>query len=166
MAESADDPALHWIEPQNRGVLPLDAVHVPSRLRRTIRSTRYRCASIPTTRASSTAAPARGRDATHMDQWAHSVALPRTVPARALSHRRGLERKSTGGRSLWRGNGRCVFRREHVLLRARCVEDRIVYLAARLIHGGFRLLDTQFVTEHLKQFGTIEIDRTAFHRRS
>jgi leucyl/phenylalanyl-tRNA--protein transferase len=41
----------------------------------------------------------------------------------------------------------------------------LVYLAARLIHGGFRLLDTQFVTEHLKQFGTIEIDRTAFHRR-
>jgi leucyl/phenylalanyl-tRNA--protein transferase len=39
MAESADDPALHWIEPQNRGVLPLDGVHIPKRLKRTIRTT-------------------------------------------------------------------------------------------------------------------------------
>ena len=39
----------------------------------------------------------------------------------------------------------------------------LVYLCARLIHGGFSLLDTQFVTEHLKQFGTIEIERDAFH---
>jgi leucyl/phenylalanyl-tRNA--protein transferase len=41
----------------------------------------------------------------------------------------------------------------------------LVHLAARLIYGGFRLLDTQFVTDHLKQFGTVEIDREAFHRR-
>ena len=40
----------------------------------------------------------------------------------------------------------------------------LVYLCARLIHGGFSLLDTQFVTEHLKQFGTIEIDRAEFHK--
>ena len=39
----------------------------------------------------------------------------------------------------------------------------LVYLCARLIHGGFSLLDTQFVTEHLRQFGTVEIDRDAFH---
>ena len=39
----------------------------------------------------------------------------------------------------------------------------LVYLCARLIHGGFSLLDTQFVTEHLKQFGTVEIDRVEFH---
>ena len=39
----------------------------------------------------------------------------------------------------------------------------LVYLCARLMHGGFSLLDTQFVTEHLKQFGTVEIDRDEFH---
>ena len=39
----------------------------------------------------------------------------------------------------------------------------LVYLCARLIRGGFSLLDTQFVTEHLRQFGTVEIDRTEFH---
>ncbi len=40
----------------------------------------------------------------------------------------------------------------------------LVHLAARLIYGGFRLLDTQFVTEHLRQFGTLEVDRDAFHK--
>ena len=39
----------------------------------------------------------------------------------------------------------------------------LVYLCARLIHGGFSLLDTQFVTEHLRQFGTVEIERAEFH---
>jgi leucyl/phenylalanyl-tRNA--protein transferase len=40
----------------------------------------------------------------------------------------------------------------------------LVHLAARLIHGGFTLLDTQFVTDHLRQFGTVEVDRTEFHK--
>ena len=40
----------------------------------------------------------------------------------------------------------------------------LVYLAARLIHGGFTLLDTQFVTDHLRQFGTVEVDRSDFHK--
>src|SRR5262245_65721894 len=40
----------------------------------------------------------------------------------------------------------------------------LVYLAARLAYGGFRLLDTQFVTDHLRQFGTIELNREEFHR--
>jgi leucyl/phenylalanyl-tRNA--protein transferase len=39
----------------------------------------------------------------------------------------------------------------------------LVYLCARLVHGGFQLLDTQFVTDHLRQFGTVEIDRAQFH---
>jgi leucyl/phenylalanyl-tRNA--protein transferase len=41
----------------------------------------------------------------------------------------------------------------------------LVHLAARLIHGGFSLLDTQFVTDHLRQFGTIEVEKTEFHAR-
>jgi leucyl/phenylalanyl-tRNA--protein transferase len=40
----------------------------------------------------------------------------------------------------------------------------LVHLCARLVHGGFTLLDTQFVTDHLRQFGTVEVDRAEFHR--
>src|SRR5579885_3889301 len=41
MAESADDPALYWIEPEKRGIIPLDGFHVPGRLARTVRSNRF-----------------------------------------------------------------------------------------------------------------------------
>ena len=41
MAESADDPALFWIEPEKRGVIPLDRFHMPARLARTVRSDRF-----------------------------------------------------------------------------------------------------------------------------
>jgi len=40
----------------------------------------------------------------------------------------------------------------------------LVHLAARLAYGGFKLLDTQFVTDHLRQFGTVELNREEFHR--
>ena len=41
----------------------------------------------------------------------------------------------------------------------------LMHLSARLIHGGFTLLDTQFVTQHLRQFGALEVDRAGFHKR-
>jgi leucyl/phenylalanyl-tRNA--protein transferase len=41
----------------------------------------------------------------------------------------------------------------------------LVHLVARLIVGGYRLLDTQFITDHLTQFGTEEIPRLDYHRR-
>ena len=40
----------------------------------------------------------------------------------------------------------------------------LVYLAARLIHGGFTLLDTQFVTDHLRSFGATEVPRQRYHK--
>ena len=52
MAESADDPALYWIEPQHRGILPLDTMHVPKRLARTVRTrVPTKCGSIATLKA-------------------------------------------------------------------------------------------------------------------
>src|ERR1017187_4883998 len=41
MAENAEDPALYWIEPEKRGIIPLDRFHLPARLARTVRSDRY-----------------------------------------------------------------------------------------------------------------------------
>jgi leucyl/phenylalanyl-tRNA--protein transferase len=166
MAESADDPALHWIEPQNRGVLPLDAVHIPKRLKRTLRTT-------PLTVRIDTdydgvidgcAGSREGRDST----WINGRIRALYRELFRLRHCHTVE--------VWNGErlvgglygvaldgaffGESMFSYERDASKI-----ALVYLAARLIHGGFRLLDTQFVTEHLKQFGTIEIDRTAFHRR-
>ena len=68
------------------------------------------------------------------------------------------------GRALRRGARRCLFRREHVLDRAGCLEDRAGASGVAARAGGFTLLDTQFVTDHLRQFGTVEVDRDDFQR--
>jgi leucyl/phenylalanyl-tRNA---protein transferase len=166
MAESADDPALHWIEPQNRGVLPLDAVHIPSRLKKTIRSTHLQV-RIDTDYEGvidGCAGSREGRDSTWINGRIRSLYRElfklghcHTVEVwNADSLVGGLYGVALDGAFF----GESMFSYERDASKI-----ALVHLAARLIHGGFRLLDTQFVTEHLKQFGTIEIDRTAFHRR-
>ncbi len=166
MAESADDPALHWIEPQNRGVLPLDAVHIPKRLKRTLRTT-------PLTVRIDTdydgvidgcARSREGRDST----WINGRIRALYRELFRIGHCHTVEvwndDRLVGGLYGVALDG--AFFGESMFSHERDASKiALVHLAARLIHGGFRLLDTQFVTDHLKQFGTIEIDRTAFHRR-
>jgi len=166
MAESAEDSALHWIEPQNRGVLPLDAIHIPKRLKRTLRTTDL-AVRIDTDYdgvIDGCAGSREGRDST----WINGRIRALYRELFKLGHCHTVE--------VWNGDrlvgglygvaldgaffGESMFSYERDASKI-----ALIYLSARLIHGGFRLLDTQFVTEHLKQFGTIEIDRTAFHRR-
>jgi leucyl/phenylalanyl-tRNA---protein transferase len=164
MAESAEDPALYWIEPQQRGILLLDHVHVPKRLARTIRSGQYevRVDSDFEGVISGCAASRPGRRTTWINPKIRSL-------YREL-HRSGYCHTV----ETWE-NGRLVgglygvalhgaFFGESMFSAARDASKvALVYLCARLIHGGFTLLDTQFVTDHLKQFGTVEIDRAEFH---
>jgi leucyl/phenylalanyl-tRNA--protein transferase len=166
MAESADDPALHWIEPQNRGVLPLDAIHVPKRLKRTIRTTELKV-RIDTDYEGvidGCAGSRDGRDST----WINSRIRSLYRELFKLGHCHTVEvwsgDKLVGGLYGVALDG-AFFGESMFSYERDASKIALVYLAARLIHGGFRLLDTQFVTDHLKQFGTTEIDRTAFHRR-
>ena len=91
MAESADDPALYWIEPEMRGIIPLDRFHVPARLARTVRADRFRSPStaISTACIDGCAEPQAGR-AAHLDQCAHPHALSQAVRAPPLPQRRSL----------------------------------------------------------------------------
>jgi leucyl/phenylalanyl-tRNA---protein transferase len=164
MAESAEDPALYWIEPQQRGILLLDQVHVPKRLARTIRSGQYevRVDSDFEGVISGCAASRPGRRTTWINSKIRSL-------YREL-HRSGYCHTV----ETWE-NGRLVGGLYGVALHGAFFGESmfsvgrdaskvaLVYLCARLIHGGFTLLDTQFVTDHLKQFGTVEIDRAEFH---
>ena len=91
MAESADDPALYWIEPEMRGIIPLDRFHVPSRLARTVRSDRF---TVTVNRdfdgvLDGCAEPQQGR-AAHLDQCAHPRPLSQALRAPPLPQRRGL----------------------------------------------------------------------------
>jgi leucyl/phenylalanyl-tRNA--protein transferase len=166
MAESADDPALYWIEPQARGLLPLDGVHVPKRLVRTIRSGRFdvRIDTDFEGVINGCAASRPGRRSTWINQrirqlygalfdQSHCHTVEAWHEGRLVG---GLYGVALGGAFF----GESMFSTE-----TDASKVALVYLVARLIHGGFTLLDTQFVTDHLRQFGTIELDKATFHRQ-
>ena len=165
MAESADDPALYWIEPERRGVLPLDSFHVPSRLKRTVRQDRYRvvCDADFDAVIDACAEPAAGRARTWINTRIR--ALYRGLYVRGHCHTvevyeegdlvGGLYGVSLGG----------AFFGESMFHRVRDASKiALVHLVARLKAGGFKLLDTQFVTDHLKTFGAIEVPRRQYHK--
>ncbi len=164
MAESADDDALYWIDPDDRGVLPLDAIHIPRRLRRTIRAGKFEI-RIDTQFDEVIEACARG-EAARESTWINpriralysqlfSLGFCHTVEAWHGGHLAGgLYGVRLGGAFF----GESMFTRERDASKV-----ALVHLAARLIHGGFELLDTQFVTEHLAQFGTTEVSRERYH---
>lgn len=163
MAESADDPALYWIEPQQRGVLPLDEFHIPRRLLRTIRTTPWtvKVDNDYDRVIDGCAAPRTGR----MSTWINTR-------IRAL-YRELFDLGSCHTVEVWNGDElvgglygvalKSAFFGESMFSTERDASKiALVHLTARLIRGGFNLLDTQFVTEHLRQFGTIELDRATF----
>jgi leucyl/phenylalanyl-tRNA--protein transferase len=165
MAESADDPALYWIEPQQRGVLPLDGLHIPRRLLRTVRTTTFRVKvdSDYDGVIDGCAAPRAGR----MSTWINTRI--RTL------YRELFDLGACHTVEVWNGDKmvgglygvalKSAFFGESMFSTERDASKiALVHLAARLIRGGFTLLDTQFVTDHLRQFGTIELDRMTFQR--
>lgn len=166
MAESADDPALYWIEPQNRGLLPLEAAHVPRRLARTIRTTplRVRIDTDYEGTISGCAASRPGRRTTWINARIRSLyrelfELGHCHTVEVWDDERlvgGLYGVALGGAFF--GESMFSFERD-------ASKIALVHLVARLKAGGFTLLDTQFVTEHLRQFGTVEVDRSEFQRR-
>jgi leucyl/phenylalanyl-tRNA--protein transferase len=166
MAESADDPALYWIEPQHRGILPLDAAHVPRRLARTVRTTPYRV-SIDQDFESiidGCAASRPGRRST----WINDRIRRLYRDLFDLGHCHTVEVRHEGrvvGGLYGVALGGAFFGESMFSYARDASKVAMVHLIARLVAGGFTLLDTQFVTDHLRQFGTIEVDRGEFQRR-
>jgi leucyl/phenylalanyl-tRNA--protein transferase len=166
MAESADDPALYWIEPQQRGILPLDRVHIPRRLARTVRQGIFdvRVDSDFDGVISGCAASRPGRRTTWINPKIR--ALYRDLYDSGYCHTVEAWRdgRLVGGLYGVALNG--AFFGESMFSSERDASKvALVYLCARLIRGGFWLLDTQFVTDHLRQFGAIEVERPEFHMR-
>jgi leucyl/phenylalanyl-tRNA---protein transferase len=164
MAESANDPGLYWIEPEQRGVLPFAGFHVPSRLARSVRADVYEIAIDRDFDGvvAGCAAPGVDREKTwinrrirHLYRQLFEAGHCHTVEA----YRDG---ELVGGLYGVRLGG--AFFGESMFSRARDASKiALVHLVARLMHGGFTLLDTQFVTDHLRQFGAVEVPRRAYH---
>ena len=165
MAESADDPGLYWIEPQLRGVIPLDAFHVPRRLARSVRANRFeiRIDNDFDSVITACAAPARGRGKTWINRRIRR--LYRELYARGHCHtvETWVDGRLVGG--LYGVQLGSAFFGESMFHRERDASKiALVHLVARLKRGGFNLLDAQFMTAHLANFGAIEIDRDRYHR--
>jgi leucyl/phenylalanyl-tRNA---protein transferase len=166
MAESASDPTLYWIAPEHRGILPLDQVRVPARLARTIRQGKFTVKVDNDFRGviAGCAASRPGRRSTWINK--RIVELYAELFRMGFCHTietwqdgrlvGGLYGVHLGGAFF----GESMFSTERDASKV-----ALVYLAARLIHGGFTLLDTQFVTDHLRQFGAIEIPRETFQKQ-
>jgi len=165
MAESADDPTLYWIEPERRGIIPLETFHIPARLARTVRSDRFRVVCD------------RDFDAVIAGCGESKPGRVRTwINARIRNLYRGLyeighchtvevydDEQLVGG--LYGVSLGRAFFGESMFHRARDASKvALVHLVARLKAGDYKLLDTQFVTDHLKTFGATETSRRQYHK--
>jgi leucyl/phenylalanyl-tRNA---protein transferase len=165
MAESADDPALYWIEPQARGILPLDAIHVPRRLAKSIRQGVFevRINSDFGAVIDGCAASKAGRRSTWINARIRSLYGALFDQGHCHTVETWLNGRMVGGLYGVALGG--AFFGESMFSTARDASKvALVYLCARLAFGRFSLLDTQFVTDHLRQFGTVEVERHEFHR--
>src|SRR5258705_6168575 len=163
MAESAEDPTLFWVEPEMRGVIPLDGFRISSRLARTVRSDAFTVTVNTAFKAviAGCASPQPGREDTWINKRIHDL----YIGLHELGHAHSVE--------VWQNDdlvgglygvslGRAFFG-ESMFHRARdSSKVALVHLVARLITGGFELLDTQYVTEHLRSFGAAEVSRPGY----
>jgi leucyl/phenylalanyl-tRNA--protein transferase len=166
MAEAADDPTLFWVDPQSRGIFPLDGLIVPRRLARKVRSDRFTVRVDHDFEAVIDGCAGAGAD--RPSTWINSrirrlyrelfdLGFVHTVEAYASdgSLAGGLYGVKIGAAFF----GESMFHRV-----TDASKVALVHLVARLRAGGFRLLDTQFVTDHLASLGAIEVPRARYHR--
>ena len=163
MGEARDDPRIFLVEPEQRGIIPLDGFHVPTRLRRTVRadSVTVRVDTAFDAVLDACAASGPGRE----DSWINAPIRRLYIELNARGQAHSIE--------CWRGEtlvgglygvtlggaffGESMFSRERDASKI-----ALVHLVARLKRGGWRLLDTQFLTGHLSQFGAIETPQSTY----
>jgi leucyl/phenylalanyl-tRNA--protein transferase len=163
MGERRDDPKLYWLDPRLRAILPLDGFHLPQRLRRTVRAGRFEV-SADTAFADIVRACAEPRPG-HPESWINAPIVELYCELHRRGHAHSVECRRNGRLvgGLYGVSVGAAFFGESMFSRERDASKvALVHLVARLIKGGFQLLDCQFMTEHLRSFGAIEITREKF----
>ena len=163
MGENRDDPRVYLVEPEQRGVIPLDAFHIPARLRRTIRNAPFvvRVDTAFDAVLQACAASGRGREETWIN--APITGLYRDLHRRGHAHSIECWRDETLVGGLYGVTLGGAFFGESMFSRATDASKvALAHLVARLRLGGWRLLDAQFRTPHLDQFGLLEIPQRAY----
>ncbi len=164
MADTRDSPDIFWVEPRRRGILPLEAFHLPRSLARTLRRERFAHTVDAAFEAviDGCAEATPGREQT----WINHTIRAAYIRLHREGHAHSVE--------TWDGEGRlagglygvrlgAAFFGESMFSRATDASKcALAHLVARLRVGGFRLLDTQFLTAHLARFGGVEVKRSRY----
>ncbi|MDA8051068.1 MAG: leucyl/phenylalanyl-tRNA--protein transferase [Rhodospirillales bacterium] len=163
MAETRRGERLYWLDPEFRGVLPLGRFHLPRRLARTVLKGPFRVTADRNFPAVIGACARRrpGREDTWINAEVESLFNELARRGHAHSVECWEEGELVGG-LYGVALGGAFFGESMFSVRPDASKVALVHLVARLRLGGFRLLDTQFVTSHLAQFGAIEIPREAY----
>jgi leucyl/phenylalanyl-tRNA---protein transferase len=165
MAESASDPELYWIDPEARGIIPLDSLHVSRSLRKIVRRAPFEilCNCDFAGVIAACAEPDAGRGGT----WINARIVELYSELHRMGHAHSVECWRAGelvgglyGVSL----GGAFFGESMFSRATNASKVALVHLVARLNHAGFQLLDTQFVTKHLAGLGAIEVPRADYRR--
>jgi leucyl/phenylalanyl-tRNA--protein transferase len=161
MAEAADANEIFWVDPQRRGILPLDGLHVSRRLARSFLNGPFEI------RVDHDFAGVIAACADRPETWINGQIARLYRELHRLGHAHSVE--------IWQGGalsgglygvalGAAFFGESMFSRRRDASKFALIALVARLRAGGFRLLDTQFVTDHLARLGAVEISRAAYHR--
>ena len=166
MAEDRNSQSLFWVDPEQRGILPLDRFHIPKRLRRTLKTCPFHVtfdrAFETVIRACAEPTPERP------DSWINDTIVGLYCALHRQNHAHSIE--------CWQDNqlvgglygvalGGVFFGESMFSKKSDASKIALVHLVERLREGGFTLLDVQFVTDHLSQFGAVEIPRAEFQAR-
>lgn len=168
MAENADATELHWYDPPQRTIFPLDTFHVPRRLRRTIRQRPYSITGNHAFPAVIAACAQEKSGTTREETWIN----PEIIALYTALHRQG----SAHSIEAWQNDrlvgglygvhiGGAFFGESMFSTATDASKICLVYLVAILRRQGFLLLDCQFKNPHLLQFGAQTISRSAYHRQ-
>jgi leucyl/phenylalanyl-tRNA--protein transferase len=165
MAESREARTLYWLDPEQRGVIPLEGFHLPRRLARRIRQAPFRVtANREFERVIDECAAPRPSSP---ESWINAEIRSLFLALHEQGHAHSIE--------TWQGDELVgglygvamggAFFGESMFSRADDASKiALVHLVARLRLGGFTLLDAQFQTTHLAQFGTEEVPRAIYKR--
>jgi len=160
MAEHRDDPEIFWVDPRRRGVMPLDGFHISRSLARAMRRTSF------TTSINHDFSDVVAACADRTDTWINDEIADLYGALHCGGHAHSLE--------IWEGDalvggvygvtlGRAFFGESMFSRRTNASKMALAALVDRLNRAGFRLFDTQFLTDHLSSLGAVEISRAAYH---
>jgi leucyl/phenylalanyl-tRNA---protein transferase len=166
MAEDRRDPTLFWVDPERRGVIPLDGFHVSRSLARTVRGDRF-AVTVDTDFTAVIAACAAARPG-RKTTWINDEIIRLYTALHAAGHGHSVECRRGGrlvGGLYGIALGGAFFGESMFSIERDASKVALVHLVARLKVGKFELLDTQFLTPHLATFGAREISRAEYRRR-